>query len=157
MWGVVDSKAVWDGRMGLEPMIYGEQSYILPLTIFHLWNLIPLKSKEVSRVERVNNHSLLLYNVYSNLTERRAVCAPVSQEGTDDRLLARHNEPLNFVRHHEDLQRNALEEVEVNQDPLLARDPTNPMLIKEVTAAQKVSSLTLVEARSWWVGILPEP
>jgi len=42
------------------------------------------------------------------------------------------------VRHHEDLQRNALEEVEVNQDPLLARDPTNPMLIKEVTATQKV-------------------
>jgi hypothetical protein len=60
------------------------------------------------------------------------------RDDADNRLLARHNEPLNFVRHHEDLQRNALEEVEVNQDPLLARDPTNPILIKEVTATQKV-------------------
>jgi hypothetical protein len=62
----------------------------------------------------------------------------------DNRLLARHNEPLNFVRHHEDLQRNALEEVEVNQDPLLARDPTNPILIKEVTATQKASPLIIL-------------
>jgi hypothetical protein len=67
------------------------------------------------------------------------------RDNPDNRLLARHNEPLNFVRHHEDLQRNALEEVEVNQDPLLARDPTNPMLIKEVTATQKVSSLLFAE------------
>jgi len=66
----------------------------------------------------------------------------------DNRLLGRYNEPLNFVKHHEDLQRNALEDVEVNQDPLLARDPTNPMLIKEVTAAQKVSLLTIVEDSS---------
>jgi hypothetical protein len=70
------------------------------------------------------------------------------RDNADNRLLARHNEPLNFVRHHEDLQRNALEEVEVNQDPLLARDPTNPMLIKEVTATQKVSSLLLAEESS---------
>jgi hypothetical protein len=62
----------------------------------------------------------------------------------DNRLLARHNEPLNFIRHHEDLQRNALEEVEVNQDPLLARDPTNPVLIKEVTATQKVSPISVL-------------
>jgi hypothetical protein len=70
------------------------------------------------------------------------------RDNADNRLLARHNEPLNFVRHHEDLQRNALEEVEVNQDPLLARDPTNPILIKEVTATQKVSSFILPEERS---------
>jgi hypothetical protein len=65
------------------------------------------------------------------------------RDDAENRLLARHNEPLNFVRHHEDLQRNALEEVEVNQDPLLARDPTNPILIKEVTATQKVSLLSI--------------
>jgi hypothetical protein len=76
------------------------------------------------------------------------MCTNDRVDEADNRLLARHNEPLNFVRHHEDLQRNALEEVEVNQDPLLARDPTNPILIKEVTATQKVSSFILPEERS---------
>jgi len=47
--------------MGLETMIYGEQSYILTELYSTFGNLIPLKSKEVSRVERVNNHQSLLY------------------------------------------------------------------------------------------------
>jgi hypothetical protein len=79
------------------------------------------------------------------------------RDDADNRLLARHNEPLNFVRHHEDLQRNALEEVEVNQDPLLARDPTNPVLIKEVTATQKVCFSCLWEREADDIGIFPKP
>jgi hypothetical protein len=98
-----------------------------------------------SRRESKQPSVTTIYNVYSNPTERRAVRAPcITGTKTNDRLLARHNEPLNFVRHHEDLQRNALEEVEVNQDPLLARDPTNPILIKEVTATQKVCPLIIL-------------
>jgi hypothetical protein len=86
------------------------------------------------------------------------VVFPKRRDDADNRLLARHNEPLNFVRHHEDLQRNALEEVEVNQDPLLARDPTNPILIKEVTATQKVSPLSIFWNREADdTGIFPKP
>lgn len=81
----------------------------------------------------------VLQNVeqYVGLSEARGPRA-------DDRLLARHNEPLNSVSHHEEIQRRALDSVGLNeQDALLARDPTNPILIKEEAAAQKVSYIFL--------------
>jgi len=61
-----------------------------------------------------------------------------------DRLLARSNEPLNLVAHHEEIQRRALDPVGINDsDPILARDPANPILIKEAAASQKVNTAAL--------------